>query len=165
MARDCALRAIATAGLAAFLVGSAAEVADAQTRTPPYRYLCEPATDAMDAVAAAPRTHAVVFEDDHVRVLRIVLRPNEQEPPHIHALPSVIEGESGEQTGARFLYIDYAWRDGKIVEIARHEVLPTPGYRAVWTAPEGLHAIANLGLVEVRFTRVEIKPESCARNR
>jgi hypothetical protein len=129
--------------------------------------LCNPESNPYDAVAAAPYSHRVQFEDQHVRVLEIVLPPGAIEPVHIHALPSVIMGETGGPKsktggGAKFIYIEYRFSNGKFVETSRNEVNPTPGYRAVWTASEGPHSITNAGPVEVRFTRVEIKPEACA---
>jgi hypothetical protein len=125
--------------------------------------LCEPSSYEFDAIAAAPDMHRVLFEDDHVRVLEIVIPPFTVEPIHIHALPSVIMGDTGGEGGAKFLYFTYAYRDGRFVETGRQEISPTPGYRAVWTPPEGPHAIANLSGVPVRFQRIEIKPEACAR--
>jgi hypothetical protein len=129
--------------------------------------LCDPASSPYDAVAAAPFSHRVQFEDEHVRVLEIVLPPGAIEPVHVHALPSVIMGEtggppSGKGSGAKFLYKEYRFSNEKFLETSSNEVTPSPGYRAVWTAPEGPHSITNVGPVEVRFTRVEIKPEICA---
>jgi len=125
--------------------------------------LCNPESSPYDAVAAAPYSHRVQFEDQHVRVLEIVLPPGAIEPVHIHALPSVIMGETGGKGGAKFIYTEYRFSNGKFIETSRNEVNPTPGYRAVWTAPEGPHSITNAGPVEVRFTRLEIKPEACAK--
>ncbi len=125
--------------------------------------LCDPESSPYDAVAAAPFSHRVQFEDEHVRVLEIVLPPGAIEPIHVHALPSVIMGETGGKGGAKFLYKDYRFANGRFIETSSKEIAPTAGYRAVWTAPEGPHAITNIGPIEVRFTRVEIKPEACAR--
>ena len=72
-------------------------------------------------------------------------------------------GETGGTGGARFLYTEYRFANGKFVKTEENEVTPTPGYRTVWTGPEGPHAITNTGPVPVRFTRIEIKPEACAR--
>lgn len=44
---------------------------------------------ALDAVAAAPRNHKVLFENDRVRVLEVILDPGEEEPVHHHRWPSV----------------------------------------------------------------------------
>lgn len=139
-----------------------APVAAAQTHPPPERKYCEPESHPHDAVAAAPYSHRVLFEDDHVRVLDIRLPAGTSEPIHIHALPSVIYGETGGSGGAKFIYTEYRMEDGAFVEVSKQEVSPTAGYRAVWSPPEGPHAITNIGNVPVRFTRVEIKPESCA---
>jgi hypothetical protein len=125
--------------------------------------LCNPSSYPYDAVAAAPGQHRVLFEDEHVRVLEIVLPPLAAEPVHIHALPSVIYGETGGQGGARFLYTTYRFEDGRFVPVESQEISPSAGRRAVWSPPEGPHAIANIGTVPVVFTRIEIKPEACAR--
>lgn len=43
----------------------------------------------LDAVKAAPRHHKVLFENDRVRVLEVILEPNDEEPVHHHRWPSV----------------------------------------------------------------------------
>jgi hypothetical protein len=150
------MRIFAAAVLAVSLCGSAwAQGVSAEL-------LCNPESNPYDAVTAAPFSHRVQFEDEHVRVLEIVLPPGALEPVHVHALPSVIMGETGGKGGAKFLYTEYRFANGKFIETSRNEISPSAGYRAVWTAPEGPHSITNIGPVEVRFTRVEIKPEGCA---
>lgn len=42
-----------------------------------------------DAVAAAPKNHKVLFENDKVRVLEVILEADEEEPLHHHRWPSV----------------------------------------------------------------------------
>lgn len=44
---------------------------------------------ALDAVTAAPKNHRVIFENDLLRVLEVVLEPGEEEPVHHHRWPSV----------------------------------------------------------------------------
>jgi hypothetical protein len=44
---------------------------------------------ALDAVAAAPANHKVLFENDRLRVLEVTLEPSEEEPTHHHRWPSV----------------------------------------------------------------------------
>lgn len=123
--------------------------------------LCDPSSHALDAVVAAPYSHNVLLENEYVRVLEVVLPPLAVEPPHIHALPSVIQGDTGGAEGAKFLYIEYQMEGGRIVETRRQEIVPTPGFRTVWSSPEGLHSIANIGSTPVRIMRTEIKPDSC----
>src|SRR6476661_7018776 len=43
----------------------------------------------LDAVKAAPKHHKVLFENDRVRVLEVILPPNDEEPVHHHRWPSV----------------------------------------------------------------------------
>lgn len=152
------MRMLAMLGLLAL-----APAASAQQHLPPEPMFCNPESHPNDAVAAAPYSHRVVFEDEHVRVLDIRLPPGAVEPIHIHALPSVIFGETGGSGGAKFVYTEYRMVDGKFEEVSRQEVTPTPGYRTVWSPPEGPHSISNVGGVPVQFRRMEIKPESCAR--
>ena len=44
---------------------------------------------ALDAVAAAPAHHKVIFENDRLRVLEVTLGPADEEPVHHHRWPSV----------------------------------------------------------------------------
>lgn len=134
----------------------------AQQHLPPDPMFCNPESYEYDAVAAAPYSHRVLFEDEHVRVLEINLPPQTTEPIHIHALPSVILGETGGK-GAKFRYTQYRMDDGKFVEVSHNDVEPTEGFRTVWSGPEGPHSISNIGGVPVQFMRIETKPESCAR--
>lgn len=150
----CRIGAMATC--AAILAGGAGAQQPTDLAT-----LCNPSSHALDAVAAAPFSHNVLLENARVRVLEVVLPPLAVEPPHIHALPSVIQGDTGGADGAKLLYIEYAMEDGRMAETSRREITPTPGFRTVWSAPEGLHSIANIGAVPVRLMRTEIKPERC----
>ncbi len=43
----------------------------------------------LDAVIAAPANHKVVFENDRLRVLEVIVEPDEEEPTHHHRWPSV----------------------------------------------------------------------------
>lgn len=43
----------------------------------------------LDAVTAAPANHIVLFENDRLRVLEVILHPGEEEPVHHHRWPSV----------------------------------------------------------------------------
>ena len=49
---------------------------------------------AYDAVAAAPKHHRVIFENEHLRVLEVTLEPNDEEPIHHHRWPSVFVFDS-----------------------------------------------------------------------
>ena len=43
----------------------------------------------LDAVVAAPANHKIVFENERLRVLEVILEPEEEEPTHHHRWPSV----------------------------------------------------------------------------
>jgi hypothetical protein len=45
--------------------------------------------DPLDAVAAAPKNHKILYEDDHVRILEVTVLPGETENMHHHAFASV----------------------------------------------------------------------------
>ena len=53
--------------------------------------LSNPATwdPALDAVAAAPKHHKVLFENERLRVLEVTLESEDEEPVHHHRWPSV----------------------------------------------------------------------------
>jgi len=44
----------------------------------------------MDAVVAAPESHRVLFENDDVRVLEVIIAVGHREPEHTHRGPSVM---------------------------------------------------------------------------
>lgn len=44
---------------------------------------------ALDAVAAAPLHHRVLFENENLRVLEVTLEPQDEEPLHHHRWPSI----------------------------------------------------------------------------
>jgi hypothetical protein len=103
---------------------------------------------ALDAVAAASNSHKVLYEDDSVRILDIVLLPGVKEPVHTHqwksamiiALPT-----------PRIRYYD---DKGKSTDYpaCRKKGLSTEGID-----PEGPHAVENLGNISYCAIRVEYK--------
>ena len=46
--------------------------------------------DSLDAVRAAPNNHKVIYEDDNVRILQVVLDGYKEEPIHTHKWKSVM---------------------------------------------------------------------------
>ena len=44
---------------------------------------------ALDAVAAAPKNHIILFENEALRVIEVILESDEEEPVHHHRWPSV----------------------------------------------------------------------------
>lgn len=98
----------------------------------------------LDALVAAPDSHTVVFENDSVRVLRVVIPEGVSEPVHVHRLPSVMFVH----TAAR---IRYCVPDRGTVWESRS------GGEPQWLEPEGPHWIENVDDRPYEAYRVELK--------
>ena len=59
------------------------------SETPPHNDQW-PWPDDLDACIAAPASHHVLFENDAVRVLEVIIEPGTREPIHTHRAPSVM---------------------------------------------------------------------------
>lgn len=104
----------------------------------------------LDAVAAAPANHRVLFENDRVRVLDVVVPPGTREGTHAHCLPSVLYVMGGA------VYVDYD-QNGKVIFDSR-AAGPTPAFPVVeWLDPQAPHAVENLGDDPIHLVRVELK--------
>lgn len=112
--------------------------------------------DSLDATVAAPESHLVVFENDHVRVLEVVIPAGTREPEHTHARPSVVTVIEP----ARIRYFD-----GDKLVFESEEDVPLPGPRPPrWMEPEGPHSVENIDDHPYRGYRVELKqPEAESR--
>jgi hypothetical protein len=106
-----------------------------------------------DAVAAAPKGHQVLLENDSIRVLRVSIEPGGLEPIHEHGWPSVMYFEQPQP----ITYIVYQLRDGTPVEVERVEAPALPAGHVETIGPEGLHAIQNRGVEPFLAVRVEFK--------
>ncbi|MPZ79409.1 MAG: hypothetical protein GEV28_03040 [Actinophytocola sp.] len=103
----------------------------------------------LDSVVVAPKSHRVVFENEHVRVLEIEVQPGSREPEHTHRLPSVMMTDRP----ARIRY-----RIGDEVIFESPDPLPPPvELTATWYGPQGPHSVENIDTVPMRAIRVELK--------
>ena len=102
--------------------------------------------EALDAVAAAPANHEVIFENDRIRTLRVIVRAGEAEERHTHRWPSVFIISKRPK-------IKYFSADGEEVPI---EGGPPPG-TPMWLGPEGVHWVENFGDFDLEAIRVEFK--------
>lgn len=107
----------------------------------------------LDAVAAAPKNHVVLLENDRVRVLQVTVAPGETEAVHEHRWPSVIHIQSWQPAED----VRYAMRDGKLVEIDRTPLPAGTPPPAIWSPREAPHAVTNKGSEPFRLLRVELK--------
>ena len=93
----------------------------------------------------------MLFENDSVRVLQVVIQPGEREKPHHHPWPSVLYMSEGDQ------FVD---RDGSGQTILDTRELDEPIALPVtmWKEPEALHSVENLSTSRaIRLLRVELK--------
>ena len=106
--------------------------------------------DSLDAVAAAPNSHQVFFENENVRVLRVMIRPGEKEPAHTHPCKSVMYVEQP----AMIRYYD---ADDKAVFESKSRPPADAPKEPNWMEPEGLHAVENIDTIDFIALRVELK--------
>jgi hypothetical protein len=106
----------------------------------------------LDGVKAAPETHKVIFENEHVRVLQVTIPPHSKEPVHTHCLPSTLYFQ---QIG------DIIVRDpdGKLIfdsrEMKENEKQKPPF--VLWNPGEGPHSTENPDDVPIKIIQVENK--------
>ena len=108
-----------------------------------------PWPNTMDALVAAPDSHHVLFENDRVRVLDVLIEPGTREPEHTHRAPSVMLIDEPAQ-------IRYFAGDELRFESAR-AAEAAPGVRVRWMEPEGPHSVENLDERRYHATRIELK--------
>jgi hypothetical protein len=125
-----------------------------------------PWADSLDAVKAAGKNHQVIFENEKIRILEVLLRPHEFETMHTHRLPSVMFGTNVDKDTSTVSIIYY--RNGYDSINHRYFVKDSflqqskGGYaneRNVghYMKPEGPHQIKNLSNATIDVFRVEFK--------
>ncbi len=137
--------------LALTAIGSCTSQAGAQAASgaPPTVKTCAwPAS--LDAPTAAPENHKVMFENERVRVLDVVVGVGAREALHAHCWPSV-------------LYVIFRGKlrewdaDGKVIR----EVKDTPPATAFpltqWLDASPPHSIENLDTQPIHLVRIELK--------
>jgi hypothetical protein len=105
----------------------------------------------LDAPTAAPQNHRIIFENDRVRVLDVVVDVGGREPLHAHCWPG-------------FLYVMFR---GKLREWGTNgnllrEVKETPPATAFpmtqWLDASPPHSVENTDSQPIHLLRVELKP-------
>jgi quercetin dioxygenase-like cupin family protein len=104
----------------------------------------------LDAVAAAPGHHRVIFENEYVRVLDTRVGPGETVPVHTHQWPSVVYTLS---TGDFVRY----YPDGNVTLDSRTAQIQTTPGDVTRLPPLQPHSINNVGDEEIRAISVELK--------
>jgi Aldo/keto reductase family len=104
----------------------------------------------FDALSAAPDSHRLLLENDHVRVLQIAIEPGGREPEHTHRWPSVMIIDQP----ARIRYYENA---------VKTESPPRSNSETrlcvTWMDPEGPHAVENIDTKPYHALRIEMKDD------
>ena len=106
--------------------------------------------DTLDARAAAPDHHAVLLENDRVRVLDTRIDPGEQTPLHTHTWPSVLYVLSWSD------FIRYDADGNVLVDSRTWSSSPRDG-TTLWSAALGPHSARNVGQHQLRVIAIELK--------
>lgn len=133
--------------IAGFLVAMAAAFAAgvwAQQKAMGWPY---PAS--LDAVAAAPKNHKVLYEDDDIRFLEVTVRPGEKENLHAHQWSSVFIVDRVQP-----LLTNYT-ADGKTAVPRSPADVSYPLIRRM--GPQAPHQVENLDTYAQHFYRLEFK--------
>jgi len=105
--------------------------------------------DELDALNAAPHHHALLFENESVRVLDTRVLPGQTVPLHTHRWPSALYILS---------YSDFVRRDGTGTVIVDSRTLEKiPQGSAAWSMPLPPHTLENVGESELRAISIELK--------
>lgn len=108
-----------------------------------------PWPDSLDAAIAAPDSHAVLLENDQVRVVRVYIPPGTREPEHTHRWASVMIVDRP----ARIRYYD---AQGELAFESPKEIERTPRLPS-WLPPEGPHCVENVDTTAYYAYRIELK--------
>ena len=112
----------------------------------------------MDGPIAAPASHQVIFENDNIRIMSVVVKPGQSEPYHNHTRCSVLVFDQPAKV------VDKN-KDGQVLpEAVVLGALPWAGDAApkgvplVWLQPpEATHSITNTDSHDMHLTRIELK--------
>lgn len=106
--------------------------------------------DSLDAMAAAKDHHAVLLENDRVRVLDACVPPGETTPVHTHHWPGVPYVLSWSD------FIRYDPAGNVILDSRTMASTPEKG-ATLWSQPLGPHFVKNVGDRDLRVIAVELK--------
>ncbi len=107
--------------------------------------------EALDALIAAPEHHKLVMENEKVRVLDTLIRPNDITEVHTHKWPASLHILSFSD------FIRYDDKDNIVVDSRNLDKSMSPSSSIVWTEPLGPHRLKNVGKTDIHVISVEIK--------
>ena len=108
----------------------------------------------LDALAASPEHHKLLFENEWVRVLEVRIPPGETTNVHTHRWPATVYSLS---------WSHFLRRDPKGSIILDSKNLPPQPPPAWWAEPIPPHTLQNTGDKEIRNICVEVKTQASSR--
>ncbi|HET9784123.1 MAG TPA: hypothetical protein VFP94_04080 [Terriglobales bacterium] len=112
-----------------------------------------PWPDELDALAAAPAHHRLLFENEFVRVFDTRIAPGDRTPVHTHRWPAVHYVLSRS---------DFIRRDaaGGVMLDTRALPASAPPAEVLWGNPLPPHSLENVGAGEIHIISTELKGAS-----
>lgn len=110
----------------------------------------EPWSDALDALAAAPEHHTLLFENDGVRVLDTVIRAGDRTPVHTHSWPAVMVVLEWSP------FVRYDAQGAVMLDSREVPALAVPP-SVLPSDPLPPHALENVGKGDIHIVSVELK--------
>jgi len=109
-----------------------------------------PWPDSLDALIAAPNHHRLLFENERVRVLDVLIQPGDFVPVHTHKWPGVTYVQSAS---------DFIRRDGegKVIFDSRAAGVPLIAPVVQCLPPLPPHSVENIGAADIHLVSVELK--------
>ena len=104
----------------------------------------------LDAMAKAPKHHAILLENETVRVLDTRVSPGDRTPVHAHEWPAALYVLSWSD------FVRYDPEGNVLVDSRTMDTKPEVG-SALWAGPIGPHYVQNVGQTELRIIAIETK--------
>ncbi len=139
----CFVAASALLGSAAFWVGGSASPAVAASPAAPA------SADPNDEIKAAPNNYKLHYEDDHMRLVEVVVRPGETEKMHTDPYPAVIAHDAA-MPNVTDTAAPLAMGHGPAPKGQEYPTCDT-------TPAEGMHALTNHDTFPLHYYKIEYK--------
>ena len=105
--------------------------------------------DSLDALAAAPQQHRLLFENERVRVLDTIIQQGERTPVHTHRWPACHYVIS---------WSDFIRRDAEDNVLIDTRVKPASNPPvSLWGEPLPPHSLENVGFTVLHIISTELK--------
>jgi len=102
-------------------------------------------------VLAAPDNYRLLYEDGHVRLLEVSVRPGETTPIHGHPYPSVLAFDVAEVDARALLELQGAGH------APAPSVFQMTAPTCATVGPQAPHSIENKGDIPLHYYRIEFK--------